>query len=544
MNESSRDVADRTGQLFIIDGDLNRVRSDAVLIPTDIGYHLTSLWDSLVVPGWESRVDRTQPDWMVNPDPASSRLPQQVWFANVGHISDRIDAYVDVADAYVRSASVSLAERDRGTVRSIPHRLSLNVLGTGAGGMSRQRGLLIRHLVGRLSALVAELGVDVILVTWGFKQYGAARRAQRLLRSMSTLSRVHPVLHDPTIDRAVRELSGENLLQRLVLFVGAGVSRGAGLPDWDELIELLAAEAEPPIDLHRLRAMDSRDQAQVLMQYLGEAHYRQRIVELLTSPKYGLAHGLLASLDAHEVVTTNYDSLIENAYGTARAPAVLPQHPVGQDGRWILKLHGSVDDPSGIVLARQDYLGLPERSAALFGILQAMLMTKHMLFVGYSLTDDTFHRVMHDVRRARGELTRPIGSALTLFEDPLLQTLWGDVLHFVPMAPRPDEVTKDDIDRAARRLEIVLDEIAIRSADISAFLLDPTYDGVLDDGEREIRTAAIALLEATSNDEHIGAAVQGMLSSLIRLDPKDSLNVPRPTRRPNQPMGDGLSRRD
>lgn len=510
------------GHLFIIDGDLNRVRSDAVLVPTSEGYYVRPIWNQLLQAGWENRVDRSMRRWTVNPDPETLDSDQQIWFANVGSIADEPGPYIEVARHFVAQAASALADRDRGRQAARPPLLALNALGTGEGGMSEQRGLLIRLLVEELTNAVARFGVDVVLVTWGTKQYAAARRAQRLLRSMSSLSRVPAqILHEPEVYETVRRLANEALLRRLVLFVGAGVSKGAGLPDWDRLILDLASGAGDSIDTERLKVMDSRDQAQVLLAHFGEAEYRTMIVKSVSSDKYGLSHGLLASLDPHEVVTTNYDTLLEDAFGGARSPAVLPQHAVGTDGRWILKLHGTVKQPETIVLARQDYLGLPERSAALFGILQAMMMTKHMLFVGYSLTDDTFHRVMHDVRRARGETGGPIGTALTLFDDPMLRKLWGDVLHFVPMEPRPKEVTDLDVARAARKLEIVLDEIAIHSADISAFLLDPTYDGVLDDNERNIRREAAQLLLATEGDQHIGAAVREMLSSLTRKDPRD-----------------------
>lgn len=513
---------ENSGHLFIIDGDLNKIRADAILVPTDVGYHVRELWNPLLQDGWQDRVDRGTTAWTVNPDPATLASGFQVWFANVGSIADEPEPYVRVAWDFVEQAARAFAEHQPASQRARPPLLALNALGTGDGGMREQRGLLIRRLVERLHMAVAFFGVDVVLVTWGSKQYAAARRAQRSLRGMSSLSRVPAqILHEPEIYRAVRELAGQALLRRLVLFVGAGVSSGAGLPDWDQLILKMAAEAGDAIDSERLEVMDSRDQAQVLMAHFGEEEYRQMIVRAVSSDKYGLSHGLLASLDPHEVVTTNYDTLLENAFGETRAPAVLPEHTVGKDGRWMLKLHGSVQQPRSIVLARQDYLGLPERSAALFGILQAMMMTKHMLFVGYSLTDDTFHRVMHDVRRARGENGGPIGTALTLFDDPLLRKLWGDVLNFVPMEPRPKKVTDADRARAARKLEIVLDEIAIHSADISTFLLDPTYDGVLDDNERIIRREAAQLLLATKGDEHIGAAIRDLLGSLTTVDPKD-----------------------
>ena len=46
--------------------------------------------------------------------------------------------------------------------------------------------------------------------------------------------------------------------------------------------------------------------------------------------------------------------------------------------------------------------------AALGGILQALLLTKHMLFVGFSLTDENFHRLFDNVRRNLDSASHPL----------------------------------------------------------------------------------------------------------------------------------------
>jgi len=114
-------------------------------------------------------------------------------------------------------------------------------------------------------------------------------------------------------------------------------------------------------------------------------------------------------------------------------------------------------------------------------------VTARTLFVGYSLTDDTFHKVMHEVRKARGPLTGPVGTAVVLFDDPLLEELWGDTLEIVPLAPRPRGLpAPSDVAAAASGLDRLLDRIGLLAADVSSFLLDTTYKSMLDDEERAI----------------------------------------------------------
>jgi hypothetical protein len=113
-------------------------------------------------------------------------------------------------------------------------------------------------------------------------------------------------------------------------------------------------------------------------------------------------------------VTTNYDQLFEEASAASRIKvSVLPYDPSADNERWVLKMHGCISHPQDIVLTRVDYLRYESRRAALMGIVQSLLITKvplptitsslrrfvlmriavqHMLFVGFGMTDDNFHR--------------------------------------------------------------------------------------------------------------------------------------------------------
>ena len=92
---------------------------------------------------------------------------------------------------------------------------------------------------------------------------------------------------------------------------------------------------------------------------------------------------------------------------------MLPYEPAAQ--RWLLKLHGCVapERRKDNVLTRGDSLSLREHRATLTGLVQALLVTRHMLFVGFGLADDHFRAVVHDVRRALGsgrDAARPVAA--------------------------------------------------------------------------------------------------------------------------------------
>lgn len=156
-----------------------------------------------------------------------------------------------------------------------------------------------------------------------------------------------------------------------------------------------------------------------------------------------MAPALLAALPTNEAVTLNYDELCEIADEDMKRPvALLPEGAVGANGRWLLTLHATVTDPSTIVLTREDYLGHGRGREALSALAKAMLLTRHLLFVGFGLADDHFHELMHDVRAVLSKNTTraKLGTALMLEPDPFHEVMWGDDLDMLHRLEYPGGV--------------------------------------------------------------------------------------------------------
>jgi hypothetical protein len=486
------------GHLFIVDADLTKLACDAWLLPTDRRFRISESFRGAVKPAL--------PEWLEDRKWAGGESFQPyhpdrdlavpwMWLGDIGRDRDTPPSFfAERAADFVRKVGPKVKEcpsggRDRAL-------LAVNLLGSGDGGKASERLALCDAIIPALIGAARDAGVDVVLVAWGREPYSAAQRARQNLLAGPDASLTAESGWDlgpqfDALEQSAKEIAAAVRAESLVLFMGAGVSVNAGIPAWGELLHSIAKQANfAEQELEAMAKHDFRDQAALLERQIGADPLRSAVRQRMTATGYSLTHALLASLNVREAVTTNYDSLYERAVGNRDGGVtVLPADRVEPGRPWLLKLHGSTDD-GDIVLTRDDYRAVNERRGALLGLLQAMLLTRTMLFVGYSLSDEDFHAVMSDVRRVIGD--RHVGTALSLAEDRLFEELWDPHLKVLPMTSNMENAA---LPAAARTLQIFLDLVAAHAADLSSFLLAEGYDeaGVLTDSESTFRAALIEL---------------------------------------------------
>lgn len=167
----------------------------------------------------------------------------------------------------------------------------------------------------------------------------------------------------------------------LVLFLGAGASAGAGFPTWSGLLGELAAKAElSPEEQQGALSMPAPDAADVIGSALSDG-LGQVVAQRFTQDGCALTHALLASLGVDEAVTTNYDTLYENASQVpqTRELYVLPRQCRESDAPRLLKLHGDVRVPESIVLTRGHYLRFDVGSAPLAAVMQSLMADRALV---------------------------------------------------------------------------------------------------------------------------------------------------------------------
>jgi hypothetical protein len=186
--------------------------------------------------------------------------------------------------------------------------------------------------------------MDVALVVKNDKMFSAAQAHRR------QLSQRWEQKLGPRLASAAARLADLAASERLCIFLGAGVSVNAGLPEWQQLLQALAARPEVPLapeEVRQLATLGLPDQAAVVASRLGtpapptvadrttaedagglettEAEcdngedgvtgrgaapsggddpLASLVVDELSSPQYSITHGLLAGLPVCSFVTT------------------------------------------------------------------------------------------------------------------------------------------------------------------------------------------------------------------------------------------------
>lgn len=200
-------------------------------------------------------------------------------------------------------------------------------------------------------------------------------------------------------------------LGRCVVFVGAGVSTGAGYPDWHGFMKDLAGAAgmSPPSDAGD--GSDYLDFAEECKRALGDSKYI-RFLEGEFDPAgkqpFLPVHSYLVKMPFNAFITTNFDSCLENAARNAGdMDTVVQRYPyldVGSLGSerscHVYHIHGRAYDENGtsdaptMVVTARDYERAYHPQSHIRNLLREVLRYRDVLFVGASLQDPGLNQVL------------------------------------------------------------------------------------------------------------------------------------------------------
>jgi hypothetical protein len=233
----------------------------------------------------------------------------------------------------------------------------------------------------------------------------------------------------PALQQLARALWRNGSVRGASVLVGAGLSKNAERPGddtpepplWWELIEEMVERLYPrdktrapnPEDKKRAPSNPLRV-AEEYRRYFGQAglddFLRTRFPDKSWSP--GPLHHALLELPWSDVLTTNWDTLLERAaegvtdyaYEVVRTEADLPHAHSPR----IVKLHGTIGDPGPLIFAQEDYRTYPTRYAAFVNLARQVFIENELCLIGFSGDDPNFLQWAGWVRDHLGDSARRI----------------------------------------------------------------------------------------------------------------------------------------
>lgn len=218
----------------------------------------------------------------------------------------------------------------------------------------------------------------------------------------------------------------------LVPLIGSGVSRQADrrFPSWSGLLQDMKTHALKSgwLKLNEAQQVDellTRDEHLMVAEEFRYRFPTDAFEAFLhdkfpTDVKPAEIHKALLRLEPPLILTTNYDRLLENAYAQeySQAPttytyndSVMVQRYLqgGKFGRGPLffKIHGSIDDPGGIILSERDYRQLIYQQPGYKMVLSAILLTRVVLMIGFSFSDRELTLHLESIRESLKHRAEP-----------------------------------------------------------------------------------------------------------------------------------------
>ena len=204
------------------------------------------------------------------------------------------------------------------------------------------------------------------------------------------------------LEQDIRFLAEELEKGKLVVFVGAGVSKNSGLPDWKELIKDYA-------EYRGIKEFTSKEYLTIpeeVFERYGSLKYYE-IAEKRFSGKYfpNSIHRILKKMDLTYIITTNYDTLIEDEIKNLQVVSKDEDLPYTSSNRMLIKMHGDFKNKN-IVLKKSDYDNYEKKFPLISTLIKGLFTTNTILFIGYSYNDVNVQQIMNWIKEILKEETR------------------------------------------------------------------------------------------------------------------------------------------
>ena len=222
---------------------------------------------------------------------------------------------------------------------------------------------------------------------------------------------------------------------KLIIFVGAGVSQNSGLPSWTDLVKSLAQDIgiEKKLDVNGINlspnviqqlndknSQFSADEYLKIPQYYFNKKKREKYFNkikniLSKNAKPNIIDYLICKLKPKHIITTNYDDLLEQTYEMLQEPVdkISKNEDLSKshNNNFIIKMHGEIAKDTSkkqkFVLKEEDYDNYSRNFKLIETYIKGLIATNTILFIGFSADDMNVRKIFQWVKDILGDKIRP-----------------------------------------------------------------------------------------------------------------------------------------
>lgn len=207
--------------------------------------------------------------------------------------------------------------------------------------------------------------------------------------------------------------------QRLIPFVGAGLSMPSGYVGWTNFLRIKLKQTRiSPADFDALLLSGQYEEAaQQLADALGLAFNEAVGTMFGVEKEISGAVQLLPHIFSEVAITTNFDNVLERCYKSADKPFAEKlcgydseeiRKLLATDTRLLVRLHGRATSSTGRVLTSSEYNIHYTAANPLVRTIKTLCDSNHLLFMGCSLTVDRILATLKDYAHQEGHNNLPI----------------------------------------------------------------------------------------------------------------------------------------
>jgi NAD-dependent SIR2 family protein deacetylase len=238
----------------------------------------------------------------------------------------------------------------------------------------------------------------------------------------------------------------------LIVFVGAGLSKGLGLPSWRDMVQgilnELALNDNKYSSLKNVFEDKVFTEIEILEKILTMNPINKRkvydlLVELINKDLSSFDLTIQRKLGelCSRIITTNYDLALETALPEFKMIihddeyniAKIPEH-----NKYIFKIHGTIDKPQSCIIYESDYEELYFKNNAAIERLKSIITDKTILFVGFSFNDQYVKRTfkyIYDIFKSYNKIHYIITTEDNNFSEyglmPIKIDSWGNLSDLI-----------------------------------------------------------------------------------------------------------------